>query len=437
VNKPKVLSPHGLPKQTEAPITAAEMRASLLHSNWMKDAQIVAQQLSQDLALKSFERVVSGQDRSHRIWIKELELQIPSYCATIQRYWKRGAMKPGNLKKFNPNHMPIFTDHKIRDWMRLQYKEKKALLMEIIQFKDCEVRQRQQGILFEHMDFDVSGFELQSPYTPLSKGHSEFDGWTGAQQDPNEAISRFDPYSPLLGKQTSEEQSASVGKEPVVFHLSFWADTPSIGFEAILGCGTPLPPSLADTARTAHVDSPSELLSNQFLFGSSSDLTTEASKWNSFETLRADFSFFRSKFLKEYHPKTLPFTKSTTGDTQTPSGSPLPKMEGVSAVQQKDLPDQAETPTSPRDSCELEAQDTVDERFFTLGSGSRQKASASPSPEHLEPDSSDPSNDWPIVRDQTTQDKGFVLSTARRVIKTSLPKSRVSMKNPRISNVVV
>jgi len=403
----------------------------------MKDAQTVAQKLGQDLALKNFERVVADRDRSHRVWIKELELQVPSYCATIQRYWKRGGMKPGNLKKYNPNNMPIFTDHKIRDWMEVKYKEKKGLLMEIMQFKESEVRQRQQGIIFEHMDFDVSGFELQSPYTPVSKRKFECDSLAIIKQDPNKAISMFDPYSPLLRKQSSEEQSVTVVKEPLVFHSSFWADPPSIGFEDFVEFDAPITVSARKTTDAPHTTIPSELLTNQFIFGLSSDLNTEANKWNSFETLRADFSFFSSKFLKDYHPKTLPFTKSTTGDTQTPSGSPLPKLEEILTEQQQNLPNQADTPTSPRDSCELEAQDTVDERFFTLKSGSRQKASASPSPEHLEADSFDPSNDWPIVRDQTSQDKGFVLSTARRIMKTPLPKSRVSMKNPRISNVVV
>lgn len=317
-------------------------------------------------------------------------------------------MKPGNLKKFNPNQNPVFENYKIRNWLRRRHKEKKTFLMDILQYKDCEVRQRAEGIVFEHMGFDVSGFEIQSPYTPVGKFRFESESRIGLQ-DPNTAISHFEPESPL----------------PIVPEHSFWQSVPIHGFEGL------------NLQNEFDFSSPrSEVMIASLNSVGSQDRTDEP--WSSFETLRGDFSILGLLIPKEQNHvqhKPFPLTESTTaGDLQTPSGSPFPKLEEVIAEQQ--VPDDIQSPTSPRESCELEAQDTVDERFFTLRSRSRHRISPSPSPEPAERESMDPNSDWPASRSQLVSQNGFIMSTARRIIKTPLPKSRVSMKNPRICSVV-
>lgn len=363
----------------------------------------------------AFERIVANKDRRYKVWAHELELAAPGYCPTVQRYWKRGTMKPGNLKKFNPNQSPVFENYKIRNWLRHRIKEKKAFLMDILQYKDCELRQRADGIVFEHMGFDVSGFEIQSPYTPMGKFSFHSESRNGIQ-DPNTAISYLEPESP----------------PPAAVQDSFWKCVPADGFVEI---DDPVNSLIDDL----DVSSPrSELIMPSLNSNSFQDKQPGSDGWASFETLKEEFSFFRILTQKEQNQqqqKPFPLTESTTaGDMQTPSGSPFPKLE--EAIAEHNAPDDIQSPTSPRESCELEAQDTVDERFFTLRSRSRNRISPSPSPEPAERESMDPSSDWPASRSQLVSQNGFVMSTARRIIKTPLPKSRVSMKNPRICSLV-
>ena len=379
-------------------------------------AEEVAQRLDARLGKTAFERIISNKDRRYKVWAQELELSGPGYCPAVQRYWKRGTMKPGNLKKFNPNHCPVFENYKIRNWLRYRNKEKKAFLMDILQYKDCELRQRADGIVFEYMGFDVSGFEIQSPYTPIGKFRFQSESKSGVQ-DPNAAISYLEPEPP----------------SPLAIEDSFWNSVPTEGF------GVNLKEEVSTLSDDADVPSPrSELILPNFSSLPAQDTHLGNERWASFETLKEDFSFFLIVNQKEQHhqnQKPFPLTESTTaGDMQTPSGSPFPKLEEV--VAERDVPDDIQSPTSPRESCELEAQDTVDERFFTLRSRSRHRISPSPSPEPAERESMDPSSDWPASRSQMVSQNGFVMSTARRIIKTPLPKSRVSMKNPRICSVV-
>lgn len=408
IPRPRLLAPGHLHLPSQRPSSCS------VHPS--TTAAEVAQRLDAKLGKTAFERIISNKDRRYKIWAQELELAGPGYCPTVQRYWKRGTMKPGNLKKFNPNHYPVFENYKIRNWLRYRNKEKKAFLMDILQYKDCELRQRTEGIVFEHMGFDVSGFEIQSPYTPIGKFRFQSESRSGIQ-DPNAAISYLEPEPP----------------SPLVVQDSFWNSVPTDGF------GNNLKDPVSTFSEDADLPSPrSEFIMPSFNSIPVQEKQSGTDRWASFVTLKEDFSFFQVLTQKEQNQqnqKPFPFTESTTaGDMQTPSGSPFPKLEEV--IAERDAPDDIQSPTSPRESCELEAQDTVDERFFTLRSRSRHRISPSPSPEPAERESMDPSSDWPASRSQMVSQNGFVMSTARRIIKTPLPKSRVSMKNPRICRIV-